>query len=275
MRPGRMAVRRGMPARESKDFKSSTRRLLRRGSHPSGCARRACVLLLAVVSVTLLGHRRRGPRPRHQHHRRRASSGDGHRLRRAAPTCSWSPGALRRRRPCWRYCRRYLLAGIVQRRCSACARRRGQAQPHAARLRRPPAARRPAEPGHQRHRQPRPEPPADAEPDAHVDADARRRAHHDDHRSRRCSRSSRSSRSRSRSSRCRSITKRSKTKFVAQWRHTGDAERAGRGGVHRALAGEGVRSPAEVEAPVQRARTKSSSRRASARSSSPAPSSRR
>ena len=60
-------------------------------------------------------------------------------------------------------------------------RRRGQAQPDAAALRRPPAPRRPAEPGHQRHRQPGPEPPADAEPDAHLDAHARRRAGHDDH----------------------------------------------------------------------------------------------
>ena len=83
----------------------------------------------------------------------------------------------------------------------AALRRRGQAEPHAAAVRRPPAARRHAEPGHQRHRQPRPEPAADAEPAAHVDAHARRRADHDDHDLAAARRWSRSSRSRSRSSR--------------------------------------------------------------------------
>ena len=45
-------------------------------------------------------------------------------------------------------------------------------------LHRRPAPRRPAQPGHQRHRQPRPEPAADDQPDPHVDphADRRRRS---------------------------------------------------------------------------------------------------
>ena len=147
--------------------------------------------------------------------------------------------------------------------------RRGQAQPDAAALRRPPAARRHAQPGHERHRQPRAEPAADAEPAAHVDADARRRPDHDDHDLVAARRWSRSSRSRCRSSRCKSITKRSKTQVrrpVAPHRH---AERAGRGGVHRPLARQGVRAPARTSRRSSTTRTRSCSSPATPRSSSP------
>ena len=56
----------------------------------------------------------------------------------------------------------------------AAARRRGQAEPAAAALLRQPAARRAAQPRHQRHRQRRAEPAADAEPAAHLAAHRRR-----------------------------------------------------------------------------------------------------
>ncbi len=42
----------------------------------------------------------------------------------------------------------------------------------------------------------------------------------------------------------RAIMKRSQGQFVAQWRRTGAAERADRGGVLRPRAGQGLRSPA-------------------------------
>ena len=104
--------------------------------------------------------------------------GAGHRLRRARRTCCcWSLGALRRRRRCFGWLQGYLLNGVVQRTdLPAARRRRGQAQPAAAALLRPAAARRAAQPGHQRHRQHRAEPAADAEPAAHLAADGRRRA---------------------------------------------------------------------------------------------------
>ena len=42
----------------------------------------------------------------------------------------------------------------------------------------------------------------------------------------------------------RGIAKRSKARFIAQWRHTGALERAGRGGLHRPRHRQGVRPPA-------------------------------
>ena len=56
---------------------------------------------------------------------------------------------------------------------------RGQAQPPAAELHRQPAPRRPAQPGHQRHRQPGAEPAADHQPDPHLDPHADRRGRDD------------------------------------------------------------------------------------------------
>ena len=195
-----------MPAEKSKDFKGSTRRLLGRLA-PGARRRRSPVLVLAVVSVDAVGARPEDPRPRHRHHR---STGFGGQRRRGIDFADAAPhAAARRARRSTSLsaslpvaARRCLLAGVVQRTMFRLrGRGRGQAQPAAARLRRRPAPRRPAQPGHQRHRQRRAEPPADAQPDAHVDADARRRARHDVRRSRRCWRSSRSSRSRCRSSR--------------------------------------------------------------------------
>ena len=43
-----------------------------------------------------------------------------------------------------------------------------------------------------------------------------------------------------------------RSEFIDQWRHTGIAERAGGGGVHRALAREGLRPSARRRADVQR-----------------------
>ncbi len=58
---------------------------------------------------------------------------------------------------------------------------RGQDQHPAAALRRPTVQGRPAQPGDQRHRQHRPEPAADTEPDAHLDPAVDGRGDHDDH----------------------------------------------------------------------------------------------
>ena len=72
--------------------------------------------------------------------------------------------------PSWRGCIAYTLAGVVQRlmfRLRAEVEAKLNTLPL---LRRPPVSRRPAQPGHQRPRQRRAEPPADAEPDAHVAA---------------------------------------------------------------------------------------------------------
>jgi ATP-binding cassette subfamily B multidrug efflux pump len=65
----------------------------------------------------------------------------------------------------------YLLAGVVQRTMKRCApTSRTSSTACRSSLRRPPAPRRPAQPGHQRHRQRGAEPPADPQPDAHLDA---------------------------------------------------------------------------------------------------------
>ena len=55
--------------------------------------------------------------------------------------------------------------------CGGCAPTSRTRSPAAAGLLRPAAARRAAQPGHQRHRQRQPDPPADAEPAAHLGAD--------------------------------------------------------------------------------------------------------
>ena len=43
-----------------------------------------------------------------------------------------------------------------------------------------------------------------------------------------------------------------RSRFVAQWAHTGTPQRPGRGGLHRPLAGQGVRPPARRRGAVQR-----------------------
>ena len=60
-------------------------------------------------------------------------------------------------------------------------RRRREARPAAAPLLRLAPARRPAEPGHERHRQHRPDAPAEPDPAHHVAPDGHRRAHPDVH----------------------------------------------------------------------------------------------
>ena len=104
--------------------------------------------------------------------RRRARAAAASTSPRCTTRCSLALGALRRRRRCCRSLQAYLLAGVVQR---TMFRLRADVEDKlnraAAQLRRPAAARRPAQPGHQRHRQPRAEPAADAEPDAHLGAD--------------------------------------------------------------------------------------------------------
>ena len=174
------------------------------------------------------------------------------------------------------YLQAYMLAGVVQR---TMYRLRSDVEDKLNRLplalRRPPAARRPAEPGHQRHRQHRPEPAADAQPAADVDADPRRRAG-DDVRHLAAARAGRGRHDPAVAVRpCRASRKRSKKRFIAQWRHTGDAQRAGRGGVHRPRARQGVRPPARGRGALPARRTRSCTRPASARSSSPGSSSRR
>ena len=86
---------------------------------------------------------------------------------------------------------------------------------------------------------------------------------------------SRSSPSRSRCSPCRLITARSKKRFVAQWRHTGTLNAPGRGGLHRPRARARCSAASTTSRRRSTRRTRSCTRPASARSSSPASSSRR
>ena len=146
---------------------------------PASVVARRWPIVSAVLNV--LGPA--GARARHRHHRRRAFSRGGDRLRRAPPRA-----ARARRRSTSARCVLSILAGVAPRRrrpaarCSGCATTaEDKVNAPAAELHRPAAARRPAEPGHQRHRQPRPEPAADDEPDAHVGAAAHRRRGHDVH----------------------------------------------------------------------------------------------
>ena len=176
----------GMPAEKSMNFGPSARRLMRR-LRPERAAR-VLVLVLAVGSVTLMVTRPADPRRRHEHHlprlprrpaarRRQPRPGDRRRagprrrrLRQPAAAHARRPGpgidfgalgaraaarpARLRRRPVLSWLQGYVLNGVVQRTHPAAARRgRGQAQPPAAALLRPAAARRGAQPGDQRHRQ--------------------------------------------------------------------------------------------------------------------------
>ncbi len=125
----------------------------------------------------------------------------------------------------------------------AAFRRRSQDPPHAAELHRQSAARRPAEPGHQRHRQHLAEPAADAQPGADIGADAGRGTGDDvrdlappggrdiDHDP--CVAADHPLRDRPLEEALR--------RPVASHRHL---ERPDRRGVHRTCTGEGVRSPA-------------------------------
>ena len=261
----------GMPAERSKDFGNVDAPPGRACCGPSGCvlvARRRRWRSPASRSIVLgpkvLGHATNIIVARRRHAARASTSA------RCTACCSSRSCAVRRRRRSCRTSQSYMLAGVVQR---SMFRLRADVEDKLNRL--PlsyvdkPAARRPAQPGHQRHRQRRAEPAADAEPDAHVDA--------------------------ARSSACSimmftispllalvalitipislfgdasSIAKRSAAavhRAVAPHRH---AQRADRGGVHRPRAREGVRPPARGRGSASATRTTSSTRRASARSSS-------
>lgn len=123
---------------------------------------------------------------------------------------------------------------------------RGEGQRAAAELLRPPAAQRAAQSRHQRHRQRQPDPPADAQPAAHLGPDGRRRCCRWCSGSRPCSPSSRWSRCRSRWS------YRAGDEEVAGHVRPAVAseqvaQRAHRGDLLRARAGQGVRTPARAE----------------------------
>ena len=190
----------------------------------------------------------RGGRPR----RRRRHHGDadrvagrrargGRRLRRARP------GAAARRRDLRRGLAAGLPAGLAAQRhraahdLDAAPRRGGQAPPAAAGLRRLAAARGAAQPGHQRHRQRLAEPAADDEPAADVAADGGRRAHDDggDLAAARGDRAADRAAVGVDDPGDREAVAGAVRRAVALH---GRAERADRGGVHRARARHGVRA---------------------------------
>ena len=151
------------------------------------------------------------------------SSPSGIDFARAAPHAARSAlGAVRRRRPCCRTCRRTCSPASCSARCTGCA----------------PTSRTSSTACRSRYvdRQPRGDLLSRVTNDIDNVAQSLQQTlsqmltsmltlvgvlDDDVHRSRRCSRSSRSSRSRCRCSRCKVIAKRSKPRFVAQWRHTG------------------------------------------------------
>ena len=168
-----------MPLERSKDFKNSTRRLGPRLRPEAGSASPRCSSSRSR-SVTLFVLA-----PRSSAHATNVIV-DGvlrarDRLHQAAPDPARRARVyvVVRGASC---VQSYLLAGVVQRAMYRCASdvedklnrmplRYVDQQPRGDML----------EPGHERHRQPRAEPAADAEPAAHVVADDRRRADHDDH----------------------------------------------------------------------------------------------
>ncbi len=151
---------------------------------------------------------------------------------------------------------------------------RREAQPTPTPSCRPHAPWRPAQPRDERHRQPRPEPAADAEPDAHLGADRRGCDGDDDpHLS-----AARVDRDRHHS-RVAVHDLDDHPSFQAPLRRAVGSHRrpqcAGRGGVHRPRAGEGVRSATPRRSRPSMRRTTTCSRRASPPSSSRERSSRR
>ena len=116
------------------------------------------------------------PRPARRTSSSTASQRPGHRLHASCTTSCSSRCASTSRRPCSQYLQAYLLAGVVQR---AMFRLRTDVEDKLNRMPLRYVDRQPRgdllEPRHQRHRQPRAEPAADAEPAAHVVAHAGRR----------------------------------------------------------------------------------------------------
>ena len=240
----------GVPGERSKDFKNALRRLGRHARADVGRARasspssRSSSATLNVFGPRVLGHGTDIIVQGVIGHQR-------HRLRRAAPRAVPGGRALRgvvgavdRRRV---HARRRHPAADVQ----AALRRRGQGQRAAAQLHRQAVARRPAEPGHQRHRQRRAEPAADAEPDAHVGAAAHRHRDHDVH----DLAAARGRRAHDRAGvgvgHARRRAAGPAQVHLAVEEHRA-AQRADRGDVHRPRGREGVRSPARGRAAVPR-----------------------
>ena len=111
----------GMPAEQSEDFGDSTRRLL--GAHAPRAPRlRRRASLLAVASVTLTVLRPEDPRPRHRHHRRRR-----HRRPSGIDFAALHRTLLRRPRPLrrvgrrWPTCRPTSSPASCSARCTGCA----------------------------------------------------------------------------------------------------------------------------------------------------------
>ena len=167
----------GVPAEKSKDFKAASSKLIDR-LRPER-ARVLLVLVMAIASVTMvvfgpkiLGHATdiifEGLTGR--------NGRDGIDFDELHRVLLLGTRAVRV------VVRAVVPAGVRARRCGAAhdappaLRRRGQAEPPAPGLGRPATARRPAQPGHQRHRQRGPEPAADPQPTAHLGAHHRRGA---------------------------------------------------------------------------------------------------
>jgi ATP-binding cassette subfamily B multidrug efflux pump len=188
--PPHMAM--GMPGEKSQNFVPSAKRLFGLHGAASGPVVWASFCWSprswpSTVGPKILGQPPTSSSPGFFGARSRPGSpGAGHRRRcgpaaeTRSPTCSrrWTragqgidfdavgPGAAARARDLRRRRASCGLQGPARpascsARCTACARRRGQAGPAAAVLLRRPAARRAAQPGHQRHRQRRAEPAAD------------------------------------------------------------------------------------------------------------------
>jgi ABC-type multidrug transport system fused ATPase/permease subunit len=154
----------GAPAAKPRDFRRSIRRLM--GELRPEASKIAAVMVFAIVGVILTVS---GPKIM------------------ANATDQLFNGLM------GKTLGQYLPAGTTQAQAETILRAQGQGQVAdmlsgmhvtvgaAAQLHRQAVARRPAEPRHQRHRQRRAEPAADAEPDAHVGAVAHRHRDHDVH----------------------------------------------------------------------------------------------
>ena len=186
-----------------------------------------------------------GARPRHRPHRRRASPAAGINFSKLHTVLLRGGRPLRRLGPAVAGWPPTLLAGVVQRLMYR-LRRAVEDKIHALPLsyidQR--VARRPAEPGDQRHRQHRPEPPADPEPDAQLDPAARRRGRHDVHDLAAAGAWWRSPPCPCRCSACARSAARARPRYISQWRATGALNSHRRGDLHRARHREVVRPPA-------------------------------
>ena len=253
-RPARRAggTRPACPTERSKDFGKAVRRLAR---------------LLGAGSGTVVVRRGR------RHHQRGAATCSARGCSATAPTSSSrasTPATASTSPRCTTCCSQavalyvgvggarrsstaYILAGVVQRlmfRLRASVEDKVNALPLSYIDQ--PAARRPAQPGHERHRQHRAEPPADAEPDAHVGAAADRRRGDDVHDLAVAGDGGAHDRAGVGLRDAVRSAKRARPRFIAQWRNTGHAQRADRGDVHRPLDREGVRPPARGRGAVPR-----------------------